>query len=359
MDDFHGYHIETFDPLAYFAKGSHWPLSNLIHSGLNGWDKSRALFAGAAGVDRLYRERDADYMRMAGDFIDRFRDFDLIVMSSYNFIHPELLVRELQKPIKVLGFIDDPISTYVRGIPYLWAFDGAFFISPSYIDDIPLDKALNRWGDKPTTWWPLVPFAFQRPQSTDEAFFRDRDIELIYVGNPYGQKIDRLIRLKQHFGPRLRVHGRWPLRGYAGFVRGLMGKPMYPHRVSSLSPSQRTASYWRTKIGFNMHFSDALSECGNMRTYETPAHGMLMVCDKAGAKGHARIFEPDKEAVYYESIEQAIEVIEHYLHDDESRVRIAQAGYERFWRDYEWENNLLKLLHWCENIKRPETTERC
>jgi len=68
---------------------------------------------------------------MVGDFIDRFRDFDLIVMSN-NFIHPELLVHELKRPIKILGFFDDPHSTYMRGIQYLWAFDGAFYISPSY-----------------------------------------------------------------------------------------------------------------------------------------------------------------------------------------------------------------------------------
>ncbi len=61
---------------------------DLIILGLNGYDKRRALTAGAAGVDRLYRERDPNYMRMAADFIDRFRDFDLFVKITYNFILP-------------------------------------------------------------------------------------------------------------------------------------------------------------------------------------------------------------------------------------------------------------------------------
>jgi len=55
--DFHGYRIETFDPLAYFPKSSHWSLSDLIVWGLNGYNQRRALTASAAGVDRLYRER--------------------------------------------------------------------------------------------------------------------------------------------------------------------------------------------------------------------------------------------------------------------------------------------------------------
>lgn len=349
--DFHGYQIETFDPLAYFTKGVCWSLSDLIVWGPNGYDKRRALTAGAAGVDRLYRERDPNYMRMAGDFIDRFRDFDLIVMSTYNFIHPEILVRELKKPVKVLGFIDDPLSTYMRGIPYLWAFDGAFFISPSYIDNLPFDKAIDRWGGKPATWWPLVPFPYQRPERADEAFFRDRDIDVVYVGNPSASKVDRLIGLKRHFGSRFRVHGRWPLNGYFGYFRGLLGKPIYPYRVTSLTSEERTRLYWRAKIGFNMHVSDQSYETGNMRMYETPAHGMMMVCDKAGADGHARIFEPGSEAVYYDSLAHAIELIEYYLNNEEERIRIARGGFERYWRDYEWEANLKRFLDWCMSVR--------
>lgn len=354
MDDFHGYRIESFHPLSYFPKSARWSLSDLIIWGLNGWDQRRALTAGAAGVDRLYRERNPHYMHMVGDFIDRFRDYDVIVMSTYNFIHPELLVRELKKPIKVLGFIDDPLSTYLRGIPYLWAFDGAFFISPSYIDNLPFDKAIDRWGGKPATWWPLVPFPFQRPERADEIFFRNRDVDIVYVGNPSASKMERLIRLKRHFGNRLHVHGRWAFKGYVGYVRGLLGKPIYPHRVTSVSTDQRTQLFWRTKIGFNMHVSDQPFESGNMRTYEIPAHGMMMVCDKAAADGHARIFQPGIEAVYYDTLEKAIELIEYYLAHEDERVRIANAGFDRFWRCYEWENNLISFLYWCETLRDVE-----
>ena len=357
MGNLQGYHIETFNPLAYFPKGSHWSISDLIVGGLNGWDKRRAIAVGAAGVDRLYRERDPDYMRMVGDFIDRFRDFDIIVFLNYTFIHPEILARELEKPIKVLGFGDDPLSTYVRGIPYLWAFDATFFISPSYIDNLLFETAIKRWSEKPTTWWPLVMSSFNRPDCEDDAFFRKRDIDLVYVGKPYGPKVDRLIQLKRHFGSRMRVHGRWSMNGYVGFARGLLGKPVFPYRVTSLSQTERTALYWRAKIGFNMHFSDRPNECGNMRTYETPAHGMLMVCDKASANAHARIFEPDQEAVYYNTIDHAIELIEHYLINEDERVIIAKSGFERYWQDYEADGNLLNLLNWAESIPKKNLNE--
>lgn len=88
--------------------------------------------------------------------------------------------------------------------------------------------------------------------------------------------------------------------------------------------------------------------------YETPAHGMLMVCDKAAGDAHARIFEPETEVVYYEKISEAIDLIEYYLAHDEERTRIAQAGFERYWNDYEWESNLKKFLDWANEIRHPD-----
>ena len=352
IEKFHGYTIETFDPLSYFSKNSKWPLNNLIRWGLNGYDKKRALIAGAFGLDRLYRERDPDYMRMTADFIDRFRDFDIVVMATYNFIHPEILSREMKKPIKILGFIDDPISTYRIGIPYLWAFDGAFYISPSQIDNMFTKDTLRRWGCKNSTWWPLVPYAFDKPEDTGEKFFKNRDIDLVYVGNPSAGKMEQLIKLKKYFGSRMHVHGRWALKGYIGLVRGILGKSVYPYRVKSLTTEARTDLYHRTKIGFNMHVSDYPIETGNMRMYETPAHGMMMVCDKAGANVHESIFKPEREAVYYDNIDHAVELIEYYLKNEKERVQIARAGYGRYWQDYEWESNLLRFLNWASSIKK-------
>lgn len=351
QDNFHGYQLETFDPLSYFDKSSHWSISDFISWGHVGYSHRRAITAGAAGVDRLYRERNPNYMRMVGDFIDRFRDFDVIVMSSYNFIHPEILDRELKNPIKILGFIDDPLSTYQRGIPYLWAFDGAFFISPSYIDNLTFPDAVKRWSNKPIRWWPLVPYPYDKPKKDDEDFFRNRDIDLVYVGNPSASKVDRLIKIKSHFGKKVKIHGRWPLKGYFGIIRGVLGKPIYPHYVSSLSSNERTELYWNTKIGFNMHVSDYPYETGNMRMYEVPAHGMLMVSDKGGGNCHEKIFEADKEAVFYNDIDEAISQIEYFLNHEDERIEIAKAGYKRYLRDYEWEINMKKFLDWTMSLK--------
>jgi spore maturation protein CgeB len=83
-----------------------------------------------------------------------------------------------------------------------------------------------------------------------------------------------------------------------------------------------------------------------MRMYEVPAHGAMLLCDKAGLDRQEEIFSSGSEAVYYDDIHDAIERIEFYLSHDDERVGIAKAGYRRFWTNYEWAANLERLLSW-------------
>jgi hypothetical protein len=334
---FGDYELSTLDPAAYFTRRSaRRRLASLLT---------------AAGVDALYRERDPDYLRFAHDFIERYRDADVVIMASYNPLHPELLRRELPRPTKILGFIDDPYSTYVRGIPYLWAFDGAFYISPGYNQQHDFAAALREWGCASMHWFPLVT---GRPPAVEasERFFSERDIDVVYVGASYGNKVTRLAALKRHFGGRLRVHGRWGFGGHAGWLRGLAGKPIYPHYVAPLSEAERRALYLRARIGINMHLSNTPSETGNVRMYEVPAHGAMLLSDKAALDRHAAIFTPGVEAVFYDSVADAIEKIEYFIAHPAERIAIARAGFERTRREYDFEVVLKGLLDWAAGLGR-------
>ncbi len=353
MENFHGYSIDSHDPAPYFP-------------GKNGQAAYRSMVESKA-LDQLYRDRDPRYMRFIGDFINKFRNADLLVIGTYNPIHPEILSREFKNTTKILCFGDDPFSTYIRGIAYLWAFDGAFYITPSYNENFLFKDALKRWGCEHSHWWPLVfpnaharsgdelwPLAAPRLQAEKcgDAFFKDRDLDLIYVGAAYSSKMDRLARFKKKFGKRMQIYGRWPYAGYVGALRGIKGKPALWSRITGISNQKRAELYYRTKIGINMHLSDMPMETGNARMYETPAHGMLLLCDKAGMNAHEQIFTPGKEAVFYDSTDDAIDKIEYYLTHNDERERIARAGFERAHRDYDGETNLKKFLDWTESVPR-------
>lgn len=350
MADFHGYEIQTFDPVRYIDKRRRLALGDLIRGGLSNYLFRSRLYS-AVEVDRLYRSRDPDYMRLLTDFVEKFKDFDLVILGNYNPIHPEILYHELKKPIKVLGFIDDPFSSYIRGVPYLWAFDGAFYISPSYDERWLFEEKIQQWGCGEHYWWPLRQERRPKPRA-DEAFFRNRDVDLVYIGRAYGDKTDRLVRLRRHFGKRFRIHGYWPFNGYYGVIRGLWGKPILWSRVPSLRRDERRDLYFRSKIGVNLHLSNVPRETGNMRMYEVPEHGAMLLCDKAGRDAHAQIFDPNREAVFYDSIDDAIEKAEHYLKKADDRVAIARAGFDRVWKDYEWGLRLKGLLDWASGLRK-------
>ncbi len=353
IENLNGYYLDNLDPYPYFSDDKHGDWRDFLNGGLSRWDRKRN-FGFMHEIDTLYRYKNKSYMRYVEDFLDKFIDFDIFVMSTFNPIHPEILHKYLKDKIKILGFIDDPYSTYTRGIPHLWAFDGAFYISPSYSQTDLFEDSLKKWGCHNSMWFPLSPKTIKLPDANDE-FFKNRNVDLVYVGNyvgyPHGSKVDRLIKLKKHFGDKFQIHGRWPIGGYIATVRAIFGKPFFFHRVTGISYENRETLYFNTKIGLNMHVSPEPTETGNMRMYETPYHGMMQICDKAGANAHELIFEPNKEAVFYDNTDHAIELIEYYLAHDEERIKIAKAGFERTLKDYNWENNWTKLLDWAWSLK--------
>ena len=348
------FEIHSFNYNDFFSGKERRSLNSFLTWGLNGYNVKRSITSNALWVDELYRERNPIYMEMMDDFVSKFEDFDVLVMSSFNFVHPDVLSQRLKTPIKVLGFIDDPYSTYSRGIAYLWAFDATFYISPSYFNNISMEESLSTWsGGKPTTWWPLVPRPHIKADVTNDEFFSNRKTSLCYIGNHNGNKVDKLIALKSEFKDEFKLHGRWPMGGYSGLIRALDGKRPLLHRVTPISDESRRNIYWDTKIGFNMHVSNEAFETGNMRMYEVPAHGAMLLCDKANLNLHEQIFKPGVEAIYYDNLDEAIDMVSYFLKPENNaqRSEIAKQGFNRFWQEYEWERNLLRFLDWTLTVK--------
>lgn len=347
--EFHGYWVESPLRQMNLSGLGRRTWRNFLANGRNGYMRDNALWF-QRFVDEMYRDRDPAYLRLVDEFIARYEDYDVLVFGIQCFIHPEILATRLSRPIKILGFVDDPVSTYAHGIPCLWAFDGAFYITPAYSEAMSMDDLLVQAGCRNRFWLPLTAPA-PRPDTADDAFFKRRDAPMVYVGKRYRPKVDRLKVLKRHFGDEFQVYGRWPLNGWWGPAATLLGDFSFPHHVRALSQDERTTQYWRTQIGLNMHWSRFPSETGNMRMYEVPLHGMMLLCDTAARGLHGQIFEPDREAVYYDTIEDAIEKAEYYLAHENERIEIARRGFERAWKDYNWETVFHRFLNWASGLR--------
>ncbi len=318
-----------------------------FRDGLSGVSYSRSILK-AEYVDELYRNRNPIYMGAAEKLIKRLEAYDILIFSTFCPLHPELIADRFRSKIKVLGFTDDPHSTYIRGIPYLWAFDAAYYISPGYSQSMPFSELFNRIGFKNVRWLPLVqPIIYPELKFAD---IRSRSIPIAYVGNPTGSKIDRIREIKNAFGKNFELYGKWRFHGYYGYLLPLIGKSAFKHRVRQISVEDKKSLYLNTMIGFNMHVSDQPSECGNMRTYETAAFGMMPLCDRAGLNMQNQIFEEGKESIYYNDINEAIELALYYLKHSDRRSEIAWRAHQKARTEYSWEKVMFEYLEWLSKI---------
>ncbi|MFK5854545.1 MAG: glycosyltransferase [Bacteroidota bacterium] len=278
--------------------------------------------------------------------------FDVLV-AHQNPFPPEWLIQEGDGITKVLGCFDDPQATYTRTLPAIVAYQGAYYCSPSFSHKRLTKDVFHDFGITNTHWFPLAQNEFSQAHMENvEASWSKRENLVSYVGKCYGSKVDRLALINSKFGGQFRLHGKgWPLNGLAGFVAPLRGRRFLPRVVRAISEQVRTKLYLSSLIGFNLHLGDE-EEVGNMRTYETTSYGMLLLCDRGGCDVHENIFEPDVEALYYESTEEAVSIIERCFSDKKYAINIARRGFERAKVSYTYEKVLGDLLVWAGGISK-------
>lgn len=271
------------------------------------------------------------------------------IFVNQPLLPPRWVVDRMRGVKRFLACFDDPFKTFATTVPCLWAFDGAYYCSPSFDGSVSFPEMLERFGTKNHHWFPQsstdpTPELVRRVESS----WSSRSPHLIYVGKCYGPKVDRLAALHASRLP-IRVFGRdWPLNGLAGYLGPLRGRRYFPIRVKPLSEVQRTEAYLSALVGFNMHLGDN-AETGNARMYETCMHGAMLLSDVAGQGKHRGIFEPGVEAAFYSTTEEAIELAKRFLREPLAAIRIAKRGYARAVSEYAPDKCLQRLLAWGES----------
>jgi spore maturation protein CgeB len=279
-------------------------------------------------LDRLYQFRDPRLMKMYKDLGTLIEDSraDALIVTNCPPYHPDYL-RKL-KVYKALYSTDDPEATYKRNIPYLHAYQHVFHADPAYSPDMDMDEKMRYCGILNVAWLPISVFDFEfDPARIEESMLSgERDIDIVYVGAFWKQKLDLLAKVKKAFGKRFQQHGYYKshhnvyvnLRyGYGGWVR-------------EVSFPERAELYRRSKIGFNVHWNEF--GLGNQRLYHLPANGVMQICD---CTSHLdRVFRTGEEVIGYRGADDLIEKLKYYLDHDEERKEIALRGFRRTMREY-------------------------
>ncbi len=287
------------------------------------------LFYGeAVKLDGLYQARDSRLFCIysALQELIRKQKVEAMIVANAPPYHPDFLQK--LNIYKALYSADDPGSTYLINVPYLHAYDHVFYVDPVYSPDMDMQEKMRYCKMTNADWLPISAFDFEFDVSKSEQqlFSQERDIDIIYVGKFWRQKIDTLVKVKRAFGNRFKMCGlfRWKHNLYLNVIHH------YGGWVRPVSYQERVGLYQRSKIGFNIHWNDY--GLGNQRLYHLPANGVLQICDCADHLG--RIFEPGKEIIGYRQADDLIEKIRYYLKNGSQRSQIAMAGYRRIMKEY-------------------------
>jgi hypothetical protein len=96
-----------------------------------------------------------------------------------------------------------------------------------------------------------------------------------------------------------------------------------------------------SKIALNRHIDAAEGHANNMRLYEATGTGALLVTDRGS--NLAELFEPGREVVVYDSADDLVDKVRHYLANDAERVAIARAGQARTLREHTYAKRIAEL----------------
>ena len=96
----------------------------------------------------------------------------------------------------------------------------------------------------------------------------------------------------------------------------------------------------KISVGFLRH---VCPDQHTTRTFEIPACGSMMIADRTGE--HQEFFEEGKEAEFFDSQNELIDKVNFYLKNENARMFIARAGWERGVRSgYSYRQRLLEVL---------------
>jgi spore maturation protein CgeB len=97
----------------------------------------------------------------------------------------------------------------------------------------------------------------------------------------------------------------------------------------------------RSRVAVNRHGDVSAGEANNMRLYEATGVGALLVTERA--PNLPDLFEPGREVVAYDGVDDLLAQVRRLRDDDEARVAIARAGQARTLRDHTYERRMAEL----------------
>jgi hypothetical protein len=219
----------------------------------------------------------------------------------------------------VIGYLIDVHQQLEVRLAYARYFDHVFIAQPDYL------SAFQGLPHPSVHWLPLAcdPRVHFVPGL-------DRNIDVGFVGKmgyPGTPRFDTLTRVLAHFATNDTTQG--------------------------YMPAEMGSVYSRSKIVFNKSINGDV----NMRVFEALASGALLVTDRIG-NGLEQIGTAGEHFVTYDTADEAIETIHHYLSNDSERESIARRGQAHVFAHHTYAQRLATMLQTAANHSQTRAPAR-
>jgi spore maturation protein CgeB len=153
---------------------------------------------------------------------------------------------------------------------------------------------------------------------------KDRDRDVSFIGTPYDDRAQTLIRLSSQFGVTISGNPRSWQRALAPEAFEKL------YREGELYQQKYREAIWRSKISLSFITHSNQDEFVH-KSFEIAGCGGFLLAERS--PGHMARFREDEEAVFFTGFDELAAKIRRYLPDEAARTRIAAAGHERGKRD--------------------------
>lgn len=165
-----------------------------------------------------------------------------------------------------------------------------------------------------------------------------RTREVSYIGSPYEQRPKFLLALAREHQIPVFINGdnRWPRVLTPDELRHF-------HLGGHLDGRYYREGIWQSKINLSFVTEDNEEDIALKAVEIAGCGGFLLVVRNPG---HQAIFEEDREAVFFSSVEECAEKCRFYLNRPDLREAIAARGHERAIRSgYDNDTQLARVLN--------------
>ncbi|MHB1021111.1 MAG: CgeB family protein [Acidobacteriaceae bacterium] len=166
----------------------------------------------------------------------------------------------------------------------------------------------------------------------------DCNREVSFIGSPYDNRAEFFTRLWREYKIPLTISGNE--RAWRRALQPEVFDALFRHGELFLDAYRE--GIWRSKINLSFITHSNCDEFTH-KSFEIAGCGAFLLAERS--QGHLDRFREDEEAVFFSSLEECAEKIQHYLRDEPARRRIAAAGARRAEADgYHNDGQVQKIL---------------